>query len=142
MRFVVLASFKIVAWSKLSKLIVLKVGIDYVGNYSGLSLKKKHLYWNSITRGKGIYRVQFTKTNLENIDLRGDLFAQLGLIPSKTDTDLLFPLEVDFSGALFFATERVFDISYVSLMSIKALITGEAFSTPNFRPLRYCWYGR
>jgi regulator of sigma E protease len=76
--------------------------------------------------GKGLYRVQFTSDQIQKINFQGDLFGQLGLIPSKTDVDLLFNLEVDISTALYLSTERVFDISYVSLMSIKSLITGDA----------------
>jgi regulator of sigma E protease len=76
--------------------------------------------------GKGLYRVQFTKEQIQNINFQGDLFGQLGLIPSRTDADLLFNLDVDVGTALYLASERVFDISYVSLMSIKSLITGDA----------------
>ncbi|SMC46123.1 M50 family metallopeptidase [Polynucleobacter kasalickyi] len=76
--------------------------------------------------GKGLYRVQFTSSQIQNINFQGDLFGQLGLIPSKTDVDLLFNLDVDIPTAFYLATERVFDISYVSLMSIKSLITGDA----------------
>ena len=76
--------------------------------------------------GKGLYRVQFSAEQIQKINFQGDLFGQLGLIPSKTDMDLLFKLEVDVPTAILLSSERVYDISYVSLMSIKALISGDA----------------
>ena len=75
---------------------------------------------------KGLYRVEFSKEQIDKIDFQGDLFGQLGLGLSKTDPDALFQLEVDFPTAILLAGERVYDISYVSVLGIKSLVTGDA----------------
>lgn len=75
---------------------------------------------------KGLYRVQFSKEEISKVNLQGDLFKQLGLNLTKTDPDALFKLDADLPTAFSLAAERVYDISVVSLLSIKSLIAGDA----------------
>ena len=74
----------------------------------------------------GDSRVVFDHTEIKSIGLKSDMFAQLGLTLSKQKPLPTFHLEIGLVESLTRSLERVHDITYVSLLSIKSLITGKA----------------
>jgi len=74
----------------------------------------------------GDSRVVFDHQEIHSLNMKNDIFGQLGLNLSKNPSNAAFRLDIGFFEAIQRAYERVFDISYVSIYSIKALITGKA----------------
>ncbi len=74
----------------------------------------------------GDSRVVFDHQELQSLSMKNDVFSQLGLSLSKEITNSTFQLDVGTFESMQRAFERVYDISYVSVMSIHSLLTGQA----------------
>lgn len=74
----------------------------------------------------GDSRVVFDHSEIKSIGLKSDMFAQLGLGLSKERPLPTFHLEIGIVESFLRSLERVHDITQVSLLSIKSLITGKA----------------
>lgn len=74
---------------------------------------------------KGVYRIDFPKEKIQSLNMEQDLFEQLGLKMRRSTPMATFRLETSFFQALTLASDRVYDITVVSIMSIRALVLGE-----------------
>ena len=74
----------------------------------------------------GDSRVVFDHSEIKSIGLKSDMFAPLGLGLSKERPLPTFHLEIGIVESFLRSLERVHDITQVSLLSIKSLITGKA----------------
>jgi len=74
----------------------------------------------------GDSRVVFDHSEIKSIGLKSDMFTQLGLGLSKERPLPTFHLEIGIVESFLRSLERVHDITQVSLLSIKSLITGKA----------------
>jgi len=76
--------------------------------------------------GSGDTRVAFTHDEIQSLQLKNDMFSQLGLILSKDNPLPTFRLELGFAESISRSFERVQDITVVSALSMWSLVTGKA----------------
>lgn len=76
--------------------------------------------------GSGDTRVAFTHDEIRSLQLKNDMFSQLGLILSKDNPLPTFRLELGFTESISRSFERVQDITVVSALSMWSLVTGKA----------------
>jgi regulator of sigma E protease len=74
----------------------------------------------------GDSRVVFDHQELQTLNMKTDVFSQLGLSLSKDISEATFQLDIGILESMQRAYERVYDISSVSVMSIRLLLTGQA----------------
>ena len=74
----------------------------------------------------GDSRVVFDHQELQSLNMKTDVFSQLGLSLSKDISEATFHLDIGIMESMQRAYERVYDISSVSVMSIRSLLTGQA----------------
>ncbi len=72
------------------------------------------------------YTISISKNELSQIDLKGDIYTQLGFLPQIPNKSLTYELELPILSATYYAFERVWDISVISLVNVIDLISGKA----------------
>ena len=72
------------------------------------------------------YEVTITEDRLAQLDLKGDIYSQLGFLPHIKGEETTFDMHLPISQAAYAAVERVWDISVISVVNIVDLIRGKA----------------
>lgn len=78
------------------------------------------------SQGGGVYSVVVSQQLLAEINLNGDIYAQLGFIPQIRDKSSTYELNLPLTQAAYYAAERVWDISVISLANVADLVRGRA----------------
>lgn len=79
-----------------------------------------------VHQDSGDSRAVFKHADIASLNLKNDMFNQLGLILNRDEPLPTFRLDLPVMEAMSRSLERVYDISEVSVFSIWALITGKA----------------
>lgn len=72
------------------------------------------------------YEVTITEDRLAQLDLKGDIYSQLGFLPQLKGERATFDQRLPIFKATYAALERVWDISVISVVNIVDLISGKA----------------
>lgn len=72
------------------------------------------------------YEVKITEGRWAQLDLKGDIYSQLGFLPQVKGERVNFDMRLPIAQATYAAVERVWDISVISGVNIVDLIRGKA----------------
>lgn len=72
------------------------------------------------------YHVLISEKDFSQLDLKGDIYGQIGFIPQLRDKSLVYELDLPFWSCAYYAAERVWDISVISMLNVLDLIRGRA----------------
>lgn len=74
----------------------------------------------------GNFRAVFSEEQIKKMTAQNDIYSALGVRPSAKDPAQFFELKVDLFEASYLAFDRVWDITSISLYSVRDLIAGKA----------------